>query len=192
MAPADSSARTAPGGRLAWRARPAPESTRSMGTACRDPNLAGGLPLQRHGTYVNMINEQIHQRVAEVIGAKCGDQDDLLTGSGGQQRGKARTPGRRRCRVMSTTGTGASGLSRLASPSMSMSSMESPTTTSGPRRAAVTIRVPAAPRPTRCTAHAPKTGGSPGLWRRSARRQLSPSRRARPAGWVPGRSAPRL
>ena len=47
--------------------------------ACRDPNLAGGLPLQRHGTYLNMINEQIHQRVAEVIGAKCGDQNDLLT-----------------------------------------------------------------------------------------------------------------
>ena len=47
--------------------------------ACRDPNLAGGLPLQRHGTYLNMINEQIHQRVAEIIGAQRGDQDDLLT-----------------------------------------------------------------------------------------------------------------
>jgi hypothetical protein len=51
----------------------------------RNPALADSSAVQRKCPYLNMINKQLQQRVAEIIGADCGDQNDVVTGAGGQQ-----------------------------------------------------------------------------------------------------------
>ena len=97
-------------------------------------------------------------------------------------------PGRCQTHSVSTTGTGASGLSRVADPSKSMSSITSPTMTSGwvlmkPALPEAHCRLP-------CRANGPAADAPLARWPSWRHRHRWRRDRCWPADWAHGRSAP--